>query len=100
LSQRLPGNERLEQRPASGHPQDRDDHRRRADGAPDGGRRGFFNYPPVRATVDATLAKALRCRREGIRFNTFALEITALRLRSAGQPQTRLNRRRGPRDPR
>ena len=36
----------------------------------------FFNYPPVRATVDATLAEVLRCTREGIRLNTFALDAT------------------------
>ncbi|MGH9303043.1 MAG: vWA domain-containing protein [Acidimicrobiales bacterium] len=36
----------------------------------------FFNYPPVRATVDATLTEVLRCTREGIRLNTFALDAT------------------------
>ncbi|MGH9170234.1 MAG: hypothetical protein ACRD0Z_05110 [Acidimicrobiales bacterium] len=34
----------------------------------------FFNYPPVRATVDATLAEVIRLTREGIRLNTFALD--------------------------
>ena len=36
----------------------------------------FFNYPPVRATVDATLSEVLRLTREGIRLNTFALDAT------------------------
>jgi uncharacterized protein with von Willebrand factor type A (vWA) domain len=36
----------------------------------------FFNYPPVRATVDATLQEVLRCTREGIRLTTFALDAT------------------------
>jgi len=33
-----------------------------------------FHYPPVRATVDATLLEVLRCTREGIRINTFMLD--------------------------
>ncbi|MDP9403910.1 MAG: hypothetical protein M3P85_11435 [Actinomycetota bacterium] len=41
-----------------------------ADGQP------FFSYPPVRETVDATLAEALRCTRAGIRINTFMLDAT------------------------
>lgn len=33
-----------------------------------------FHYPPVRATVDATLLEVSRCTREGIRINTFMLD--------------------------
>jgi len=36
----------------------------------------FFKYPPVPATVEATLQEVLRCSREGIRINTFALDAT------------------------
>ena len=31
----------------------------------------FFNYPPVRETVEATLSEVMRATREGIRINTF-----------------------------
>lgn len=34
----------------------------------------FFNYPPVQATVEATLREVVRCTREGIRINTFMLD--------------------------
>jgi len=34
----------------------------------------FFNYPPVRETVDATLKEVARCTRDGIRINTFMLD--------------------------
>jgi len=34
----------------------------------------FFNYPPVRETVDATLREVNRCTKEGIRINTFMLD--------------------------
>lgn len=34
----------------------------------------FFNYPPVRATVDATLREVNACTRAGIRINTFMLD--------------------------
>ena len=37
----------------------------------------FFNYPPVRETVDATLKEVARCTREGIRINTFMLDATS-----------------------
>ena len=33
-----------------------------------------FHYPPVRATVDATLLEVARCTRDGIRINTFMLD--------------------------
>jgi uncharacterized protein with von Willebrand factor type A (vWA) domain len=50
----------------------------------------FFNYPPVRATVDATLSEVLRCTREGIRLNTFALDATG-HLREFIEKITQLN---------
>ena len=50
----------------------------------------FFNYPPVRATVDATLAEVLRCTRENIRLNTFALDATG-HLREFVEKLTQLN---------
>jgi uncharacterized protein with von Willebrand factor type A (vWA) domain len=50
----------------------------------------FFNYPPVRATVDATLAEVLRCTREGIRLNTFALDATG-HLRDFVEKITQMN---------
>ncbi len=53
----------------------------------------FFNYPPVRATVDATLAEVMRLTREGIRLNTFALDATG-HLRSFVEKITELNRGR------
>ena len=37
----------------------------------------FFNYPPVRETVDATLREVARCTREGIRINTFMLDANS-----------------------
>ncbi|HWC11400.1 MAG TPA: hypothetical protein VG455_09280, partial [Acidimicrobiales bacterium] len=36
----------------------------------------LFHYPPIPATVEATLAEVLRCTREGIRINTFMLDAT------------------------
>ncbi len=42
----------------------------RADGSP------FFNYPPVRETLEATLAEVMRCTRERITINTFVLDVT------------------------
>jgi len=37
----------------------------------------FFNYPPVRETVEATLREVVRCSREQIRINTFVLDATS-----------------------
>ena len=34
----------------------------------------FFNYPPVRETIETTLREVMRCTREGIRINTFMLD--------------------------
>ena len=53
----------------------------------------FFNYPPSHATVEATLVEVLRCCREGIRINTFALDATG-HLRDFIEKITRLNRGR------
>jgi uncharacterized protein with von Willebrand factor type A (vWA) domain len=53
----------------------------------------FFNYPPVRATVDATLAEVLRLTREGIRLNTFALDATG-HLRDFVETITEMNKGR------
>ena len=58
---------------------------------PDGG--VFFNYPPARATAEATLVEVLRCSQEGIRINTFALDATG-HLRDFIEKMTQLNRGR------
>lgn len=36
----------------------------------------LFNYPPVRETIDRTVAEVLACTREGITINTFVLDAT------------------------
>jgi uncharacterized protein with von Willebrand factor type A (vWA) domain len=36
----------------------------------------YFNYPPVRETVDATLREVNLCTRDGIKINTFMLDPT------------------------
>jgi uncharacterized protein with von Willebrand factor type A (vWA) domain len=53
----------------------------------------FFNYPPVRETVDATLREVARCTRDGIRINTFMLDATTY-LRDFVERLTQLNRGR------
>jgi uncharacterized protein with von Willebrand factor type A (vWA) domain len=53
----------------------------------------FFNYPPVRETVDATLREVARCTREGIRINTFMLDPTP-HLRNFVERLSELNRGR------
>ncbi len=53
----------------------------------------FFNYPPVRETVDATLKEVARCTRDGIRINTFMLDPTQ-HLRQFVEKLTQLNRGR------
>ncbi|MGA3353462.1 MAG: VWA domain-containing protein [Acidimicrobiales bacterium] len=53
----------------------------------------YFKYPPVPATVEATLREVLRCSREGIRINTFALDATG-HLRGFVEKITQLNRGR------
>ena len=50
----------------------------------------FFNYPPVRETVDTTLAEVNRCTREGITINTFMLDATNY-LRDFVEKLTRMN---------
>jgi uncharacterized protein with von Willebrand factor type A (vWA) domain len=37
----------------------------------------FFNYPPVRETIEATLREVVRCSRAQIRINTFVLDATS-----------------------
>jgi uncharacterized protein with von Willebrand factor type A (vWA) domain len=53
----------------------------------------FFNYPPVRATVDATLTEVARCTKAAIRINTFMIGDT-VHLREFVEQMTRLNRGR------
>jgi uncharacterized protein with von Willebrand factor type A (vWA) domain len=53
----------------------------------------FFNYPPVRETVDATLSEVNKCTREGIRINTFMLDATSY-LQDFIEKLTKLNRGR------
>ncbi len=36
----------------------------------------FFNYPPVRETVEATLREVVRCTKDQITINTFVLDAT------------------------
>jgi len=37
----------------------------------------YFNYPPVRETIEATLAEVMKCTREKIVINTFMLDATS-----------------------
>lgn len=53
----------------------------------------FFNYPPVRETVDATLAEVMRCTREGIVINTFMLDANSY-LQNFIERLTEMNRGR------
>jgi len=53
----------------------------------------FFSYPPVQATVDATLAEVMRCTRDGIRINTFMLDATSY-LKAFVEKLTQMNRGR------
>jgi uncharacterized protein with von Willebrand factor type A (vWA) domain len=53
----------------------------------------YFNYPPVRETVDATLREVNLCTRDGIRINTFMLDPTP-HLRDFIGKLTELNRGR------
>ncbi len=50
----------------------------------------FFNYPPVRETVEATLREVMRCTRAEIRINTFMLDAD-VGLRSFIERLTRIN---------
>ena len=53
----------------------------------------FFSYPPVQATIDATLKEVARCTREGIRINTFMLDATPY-LKTFVEKLTQMNRGR------
>jgi len=53
----------------------------------------FFNYPPVRETVEATLREVVRCTKEQIRINTFALGADGS-LRHFIEQLTQINRGR------
>ena len=53
----------------------------------------YFNYPPVRETVEATLREVVRCTREGIRINTFVLDATSA-LTAFIERMTQINRGR------
>jgi uncharacterized protein with von Willebrand factor type A (vWA) domain len=53
----------------------------------------FFNYPPVRETVEATLREVVRCTREQIRINTFGLGADGS-LRAFIEKMTEINRGR------
>jgi uncharacterized protein with von Willebrand factor type A (vWA) domain len=35
----------------------------------------FFSWPPVKETLDKTMAEVLRCTKAGLTINTFALDI-------------------------
>lgn len=50
----------------------------------------YFNYPPVQATVEATLREVVRCTRDGIRINTFMLDADS-GLRSFIEKLTSIN---------
>jgi uncharacterized protein with von Willebrand factor type A (vWA) domain len=50
----------------------------------------YFEYPPVPATVDATLREVNRCTRDGIRINTFVLDANSF-LRNFIDTLTKLN---------
>jgi uncharacterized protein with von Willebrand factor type A (vWA) domain len=53
----------------------------------------FVMYPPVRETVQATLAEVARCTAEGIRINTFMLDATE-HLQAFIERLTQMNRGR------
>jgi len=53
----------------------------------------FFNYPPVRETVEATLREVVRCTKEQIRINTFGLGADGS-LRHFIEQMTQINRGR------
>ena len=53
----------------------------------------FFNYPPVPATVEATLREVARCTRDRIRINTFMLDANSY-LKAFIERLTAMNRGR------
>jgi uncharacterized protein with von Willebrand factor type A (vWA) domain len=58
-----------------------------ADGEP------LFHYPPTPETVEATLNEVVRCTRQGIRINTFMLDVTP-HLQAFVERLSRINRGR------
>ena len=50
----------------------------------------YFNYPPVRETIEATLREVVRCTRDQIRINTFVLDATTA-LQAFIEQMTQLN---------
>ena len=50
----------------------------------------YFNYPPVRETVEATLREVVRCTKDSITINTFVLDATGP-LRRFIEQMTQLN---------
>ncbi|MFM8902793.1 MAG: VWA domain-containing protein, partial [Actinomycetota bacterium] len=53
----------------------------------------FFNYPPVRETIESTLREVVRATREGIRINTFMLDDSRA-LQSCIEQLTAINKGR------
>jgi len=53
----------------------------------------FFDYPPARETIEATLGEVVRCTRARITINTFVLDATG-GLRAFTEQMTRLNQGR------
>ena len=53
----------------------------------------YFNWPPISATVEATMKEVLRCTREGITINTFMIDADGGLARFVEQ-LTKLNRGR------
>ena len=53
----------------------------------------YFNYPPTRDTVEATMKEVMRCTKEDIRINSFVLDVTGA-LRAFIEQLTRVNRGR------
>ncbi len=53
----------------------------------------FFSYPPVRETIEATLAEVARCTKDGITINTFMLDATSY-LKAFVERITEMNRGR------
>ncbi|HUY87079.1 MAG TPA: hypothetical protein VMU77_08165, partial [Acidimicrobiales bacterium] len=53
----------------------------------------FFHYPPVAETIERTFVEVLRCTRDNIKINTFALDAEGY-LRAFVEKLTRMNRGR------
>jgi uncharacterized protein with von Willebrand factor type A (vWA) domain len=53
----------------------------------------LFHYPPIPATIDATLTEVMRCTKDGIRINTFMLDATPY-LQNFIEKLTQMNRGR------